>query len=157
MAKPRLVVDCNVYLRAFISRKSVSEQIVRFAEQNLIEIFISRYIISELKDVLARPEFALKFPHFTSENWRTFLNRIRKCSSYIRSVEPRFKLARDPKDSPYIDLAVHVEANHLVTNDRDLLDLMTGADGESKQFRQRFRDLRIMKPEEFVRVVSRSG
>lgn len=154
MAKLRVVLDCNAFLRAFISPKSLSEQILKHAERKDILLFISRDIVSELEEVLARPEFAESFPHFTPENWTVFLDRVRKLSKYLRIAEPVFPLERDPKDAKYIDLAVSVEADYLITYDRDLLDLMKGIDDISKEFRQRFRHLKVVRPDEFLKVIS---
>ena len=52
MAKLRVVLDCNAFLRAFISPKSLSEQILKHAERKDILLFISRDIVSELEEVL---------------------------------------------------------------------------------------------------------
>jgi putative PIN family toxin of toxin-antitoxin system len=48
-------------------------------------------------------------------------------------------LPRDPKDEPYLNLALAVGAQYLVSRDKDLLDLMN--DGS---FRQRYPDLTIL-------------
>ncbi|MGH9949706.1 MAG: hypothetical protein ACRD6X_21265 [Pyrinomonadaceae bacterium] len=53
-----------------------------------------------------------------------------------------------------MNLAIAVNADYLVTTDRDMLDLMTGIDLESKQFRQRFRGLKIVHPNEFLKLMS---
>ncbi len=58
----------------------------------------------------------------------------------------KFHFARDPKDAPYLNLAIEAKADYLVTRDRDLLDLMTGHTAECKEFRQRFRRLRVGEP-----------
>lgn len=52
---------------------------------------------------------------------------------------------RDPKDRPYMDLAVAAEANYLITRDKDLLSLMTSHTVAAKEFRQRHQNrLRIV-------------
>ncbi len=52
-----------------------------------------------------------------------------------------------------IELAVECDADFIVSWDNDLLDLMTGIDLESKQFRQRFRGLKIVNPNEFLKAI----
>lgn len=64
----------------------------------------------------------------------------------IKEVPRAFEYPRDPTDEPYINLAIAAHAKYLVSRDKDLLDLMTATDLESKQFRQRFRFLRIIDP-----------
>lgn len=94
-----------------------------------------------------------KFPTLTEVSVHAFIRDIISKSHVVKHVKPAFDLIRDPKDEPYIDLAVTVRADFLVTSDRDLLDLMTGIDVESKQFRQRFRRLKIVTPREFLNLV----
>lgn len=154
MAKTRVVLDCNVYVQAYLSAKGNAERILQLAELNLIEVFTSRSVLEELKDVLARPEFISRFPHFSPESIAAFLKRLNAFSSYVRSVAERFEFRRDPKDARYIDLAIDVGADYVVTWDRDLLDLMTGIDNESKEFRQRYRPLQIVDPAGLIEIVS---
>lgn len=71
----------------------------------------------------------------------------------MKKILNHFQLPRDPKDEKYINLAVEAEADYIVTRDKDLLDLMTGIDIESKEFRQRFRPLRMVEPIKFLRII----
>jgi predicted nucleic acid-binding protein len=59
---------------------------------------------------------------------------------------------RDPDDEPYINLAVEARADYLVIRDKDLLDLMTAYAPEAKEFRQKFRFLRVIEPPEFLKT-----
>ncbi len=54
-------------------------------------------------------------------------------------------------DECYINLAIEAKADYLVSRDRDLLDLMTGHTDVCKDFRRRFRQLKIVEPIEFLR------
>jgi predicted nucleic acid-binding protein len=84
------------------------------------------------------------------------MKRLEEKANLIRSVPGVFKYSRDPKDEPYINLAVAVDADFIVSRDTDLLDLMTGHSGECKEFRQRFRKLKIIPPLEFLTQMARS-
>lgn len=64
-----------------------------------------------------------------------------------------FSLPRDVDDEQYINLAIEANAQYLVTLDNDLLDLMTDFDVAGKEFRQKTRPLRIVKPLDFLRIV----
>ena len=66
-----------------------------------------------------------------------------------------FSYSRDPKDEKYVNLAFEAKADYIVSRDNDLLDLMTGFDDDSKEFRQRFRRLKIVTPVEFLRIVQK--
>lgn len=74
----------------------------------------------------------------------------------VRDVPKVFEYLRDPEDDPYLNLAISARAAFLVSRDRDLLDLMTGHDAESKQFRQRFRFLKVIKPLDFLNEVEKA-
>jgi predicted nucleic acid-binding protein len=69
----------------------------------------------------------------------------------LTEVPRAVDLERDPKDEPYLDLAVAVRAHYLVSRDRDLLDLMKDSD-----FRQRFPDLNIVDPPTFLQALRSS-
>ena len=73
----------------------------------------------------------------------------------VRQVPMVFEYSRDTRDEPYINLAIAARAAFLVSRDKDLLDLMSAHDIESKQFRRRFRFLRVIKPESFLRECER--
>jgi predicted nucleic acid-binding protein len=79
---------------------------------------------------------------------------VLKKAVLLNRVSSVFQLPRDPKDEKYINLAIGVEADYIVSRDKDLLDLMTGIDLESKEFRQRFRPLKIVEPIEFLKIIA---
>ena len=87
------------------------------------------------------------------EKIEAFIEDVLSLSVLVRSVPKNFKLIRDPKDEIIIDLAVKAEAEYIVSRDKDLLDLMTGFTDDCKEFRQRFKHLKIVEPFEFLRIV----
>lgn len=149
----RVVFDCNVFWRAFFFKAGVGNDCKRLIDDAIVEHFVSADTIEELVDVLTREETLNKFPHYSSDDVKDFVWEIVAASTLVGKVPSATALPRDPDDEPYLNLAVAVAADYLVTLDRDLLDLMTGIDVESKQFRQRFRHLKIVKPDEFLRIV----
>lgn len=108
-------------------------------------------ILAEMRDVLTRPETQTRFANATDETVETFLHDLAEKSIVIRSVPKAFSYSRDPDDEPYINLAAEVEADYIVSRDKDLLDLMTGYTDECKEFRRRFRPLKVISPEEFLK------
>ena len=64
-------------------------------------------------------------------------------------MPPVFSYPRDPKDEPYVNLAVAAGLRYLVSRDKDLLDLM-----QDPSFQQRFPDLMILDPVTFLRALS---
>jgi putative PIN family toxin of toxin-antitoxin system len=115
MAKVKVIFDCNIYLQAFLSAKGAASKCLKLVEEGLIELYLSRDIFSEIKDVLSRPEFQAKFPHATSENLTAFLEYLKEKAILIRSIGKYFELSRDKKDEPYLNLAMGIEADFIVS------------------------------------------
>ena len=151
--KIKSVFDCNVYLQAFVSDKGTAAKCKNLVDKGLLELYVSREILSEVSDVLTRPELQVKFPNATPEAVETFLEDIEEKAIFVRSVGKHFELVRDKKDEPYLNLAFEVKADYIVSWDKDLLDLMTDFTKEAKEFRQKFRPLKIVAPVEFLRII----
>lgn len=151
--KPRVVLDCNVLLQAAAREKSVAAKCLNFAESSLIQLFVSREVLTEIEDVLNRPEIRAHFPDLSDEIVGAFLKRLQKLSMLVRPVPKKFSYPRDEDDEPYINLAVAAGADFIISRDRDLLDLMTGHTDECKEFRQRFRSLKVLEPIEFLKWI----
>ena len=152
--KYRAVFDCNVLVVAAARDKSLARACLRLAEFGYIELFVSRAGLEELEDVLNRPALRRFFPSLTDEVVRAFLARLRETARFIRVVPKRFSYARDVDDEQYVDLAAAVDAHFIVSRDKDLLSLNTGHTTECKEFRQRFRPLRVVEPLEFLKEVA---
>ena len=144
------VFDCNVHLQAASREKSIAAECLRLVETGLVELFLSEEILAEIEDVLNRPEIRNHFRTLTDEIVEAFLLRLRKLSRIIRQVPKKFNYLRDPDDEIYINLAVEAKVDYLVSRDNDLLALMTDYTIEAKEFRQRFRPLKVVEPLEFL-------
>jgi uncharacterized protein len=67
----------------------------------------------------------------------------------IADVPGQFQYDRDPKDEPYVDLALAAQAVYLVSRDKDLLEL-TADEG----FRERFPGLMVLDPAALLREMA---
>lgn len=76
--KIKSVFDCNIYLQAFLSGKGAAHKCRKLVDDNLIELYISRDIFNEVKDVLTRPEIRAKFPPATAAAAAAFIEAINK-------------------------------------------------------------------------------
>jgi putative PIN family toxin of toxin-antitoxin system len=155
--KPRVVFDCNILLQAVARERSVAAKCLNLAESGLIQLFVSREVLSEVEDVLNRPEIRAHFPDLSDEIVGAFLKRLQNLSMLVRLVPKKFSYPRDEGDEPYINLAVAAGADFIISRDRDLLDLMSGHTDEGKEFRQRFRPLRVVEPVEFLKLLGEKG
>jgi len=145
--KPFAVVfDCMVFLQAVANEESVAAQAVDLMETGEVQLFVSVETLKEIRDVLNRPKIRARFRTITDTRVEGLFQRLDLRAIFVPNVPQAFEYARDPKDEPYINLAVAVGADYIVSRDNDLLDLMTGHSLECKEFRQRFRSLRVIEP-----------
>ena len=149
--KPRVVLDCMVCLQAAAREESSAAACLQLAENNHIQLFVSRDILREVENVLSRDYIRKRFPFLTDETVIIFMERLRSAANYLRTVPRHFEYTqRDVKDEPYINLAIDVEAHYLVSRDNDLLDLMKWDKEDRRDFQRRFRHLKITTPEMFL-------
>ena len=147
------VFDCNIYLQAAARSQSASGECLRLAENAIVRLYISQDILTEVSEVLRRPQIQARFPDLTDRSVDSFLDKVRGFSNFVKTVPVKFKLFRDVDDEPYINLAIETEANFIVSRDNDLLDLMTDHAPEAKEFRQKTRPLRVVEPPKFLEEV----
>ena len=151
--KPRVVFDCNVLLQAAARQKSLAASCLTLVEKGLIQLFVSKEVLLEIEDVLNRPELRAHFPDLSDEIAGAFLKRLRNFSDLVSKVPRTFRYSRDEDDESYINLAVEVSADFIVNHDKDLLDLMTGHTDDCKEFRQRFRPLKVIEPVDLLKEI----
>ncbi|MCI0486004.1 MAG: putative toxin-antitoxin system toxin component, PIN family [Blastocatellia bacterium] len=150
------MLDCMLYLQAAAREESSAAACLRLAENHYIRLFISRDIIREVENVLSRDYIREHFKTLTDTSVAAFLERMRQASEYVRNVPKHFDYQeRDVKDEPYINLAIEVQANYLVSRDNDLLDLMKWEREASREFQKRFRFLKIVTPDVFLKEIEK--
>ncbi|NET11561.1 MAG: putative toxin-antitoxin system toxin component, PIN family [Okeania sp. SIO1H6] len=137
MKTKRIVIDTNIIVSALIFSTSTTMQPFREAKENGL-ILISAEILSELIDVLSRQ----KFDRYLSREIREyFLANLTKETELIAITET-IDICRDPKDNKFLELAVSGNATHIITGDKDLLELHP------------FRDILIVTPSQFLNSLS---
>jgi len=142
-----------VFLRSLIKESGPSVDCLGLFEDGAIELFISDVLLDELSDVLTRPKLQRKYPLLTTERADRLINSLRERATLIELIPSLFTYQRDPKDEPYINLALATGAAYLVSDDNDLLDLMNETDF-AKNFRAKFPDVKIVNPVVFIRELS---
>ncbi|HEX4948414.1 MAG TPA: putative toxin-antitoxin system toxin component, PIN family [Blastocatellia bacterium] len=151
-----VVFDCMIFLQAVANRKSLAARLLDFVDTGELRLFVSRQILKEVRDVLSRPEVRESLPGITDESVEALFARLKKKATLMRKVPKTFDYShRDPKDEPYINLAIAADANYLVSRDTDLLDLMRWDTEDGRGFQRRFRGLRILDPLGFIKLVTK--
>lgn len=122
--------------------------------RQVVTLCLSPDVLSEVRDVLTRPKLVAKYPALTKEAVGVFLAEQLKAARWFANVPEQFVLQRDPKDSKYLYLAIAAAAPHVVTLDRDMLDLMQPDSTEGNVFRTRFPGIHIVEPAAFVAAMT---
>src|SRR5438045_3742580 len=113
--RPRVILDCNALVQAFLSPDGPAAVCLGLIEQHRVTLVTNRDVLAEARGVLNRPFMRQRVPAATPQRIDAFLNQIRYWSLFFRDVPRGPDFDRDPKDQPYMDLAVAAEANYLVT------------------------------------------
>ncbi len=151
-----IVCDGMVFLQAVANDDSPAAKILDLMESGEVRLFVSEQILHEAREVMNRPRLRAKLTGLTEERIEAFFLRLERQAFWLREVPPSFDFRRDPKDAPYVNLAVAAAADFIISRDHDLLDLMNRYDDDSKEFRQRFRPLKVITPETLLAEVERN-
>lgn len=151
---PRVIFDCNVFLQALANEFSPARKVFALFEAGTITLFVSAAILREYREVSQRPEVRAKLPAITDLAVSAFLKKLAEQAVLIKNVPEEFYYPRDPKDEPYLNLAIVTNAAYLLSQDKDLLDLMNAPTEDAVRFRFRFPFLKIMKAADFLSEVA---
>jgi putative PIN family toxin of toxin-antitoxin system len=137
----RAVLDANVLLSAAIHPSGSPGRLVeRFLRDGAFELILSSAIIAEVQRAFTYPRI-LKALHagFASELWLEDLVVL----ADLIGDSPIRRVCRDPDDDKYLAAALAGRATHVVTGDRDLLDL------------REYEGILLVPPDEFLRHLDR--
>lgn len=150
-----VVVDTNILLQSLLNDLGPASKCLAYFRRGEIDIVISRATLREAQAVLSRSSLRSRYPQLTDEKVARLIDFLRYRGIYVRRVQNWVEYPRDPQDEPFLNLAIEVEADYLVSRDPDLLDLMKWEQVESRAFQQRFRFLTIVTPVDFLGVMEK--
>lgn len=145
----RAVFDCMVFLQGAGRPNGPAGACLRLIDEGKVTLCVSTDILAEARDVLTRPKTQKRFPSLTPDWVTKFVQDIERKAALVGEVPKVFSLARDPKDEPYLNLAIATASRYLVSRDKDLLDLMNDSD-----FRTRYPALTILDAVAFLRAIA---
>ncbi len=115
--KDRIVIDTNLWI-SFLLTNNYS-RLDRLFTDHLIILLFSQTLLNEFIEVSHRPKFR---KYFALTDLQDVLNQIRNQAEFI-DVTSEIEICRDPKDNFLLSLAKDGNATHLITGDKDLLDI----------------------------------
>lgn len=139
------VFDCMIFLQAAANKHGAAAACLDLVERGEVGLFLSPTILAELRDVFRRPSVRRKLPTLTNDVIDLFLAKVAARAVVIDTVPTSVRLPRDVKDEPYINLALAVRADFLVSRDKDLISL-----ANDTAFRTEHPDMSIINPEAFL-------
>jgi uncharacterized protein len=151
MTAPKAVFDTVSYLQAVTNPNGPAWAALELTDAGRIRLVASEETLREVVDVLSRPNIRKRFPSLTDERLGQFLQVIRLVAEMLVDVPRIVSLERDPKDEPFLNLAITSGAAYLVTRDKDMLDLM-----QDGAFRAAHPGLRIIGPVELLKELTPS-
>ena len=148
----RIVIDTNTLLRGLVSESSAAARIRRAAEKRLFIPLVSKPVLDEYRAVLLDDVMMARFPEITPRLVDVTIRRLRFVGDYVRTPGVRFEYRRDERDQKFLELAIALNATHVLSSDRDLLDLPEAQNEAGKRFRQRLPNTEIVEAGAFVRI-----
>jgi putative PIN family toxin of toxin-antitoxin system len=150
MTPPRVVYDCNIYVQALINPAGPGGECVVRARDGQAVLFVTHYILDEVR------ESFLKIPakyNVTQQQAEALASGVSSIATMLVDIPEVFTYQRDPDDAHYVNVALAAHAKLIVSRDRDLLDLADEHTADGALFRQRFPDLDILDPIQFIRLL----
>lgn len=109
----KVVIDTNVLVSAVLKDRAPQAVILFVVERDDMEWIVSPEIMSEYREVLSRPKFAL--PADMLKQWLQLLDRFTVSSHTGLSID----FPRDQKDAKFLSCAIATGADYFITGDRD--------------------------------------
>jgi len=127
----RLVIDTNVLISAAIKPAGLQRTVLLLAITKPARLYVSRSILQEYGEVLARPELKIR------KGLRQQFLQLIKNHSYIVAPTQQLEVTGDPDDNIFLECADAAKADYLVT-------------GNQKHFPKFWKKTKVITPREFV-------
>ena len=110
----RVIFDSNIWI-SFAIGKRLNELRIALTHPK-VEVFVCQKLLWEVRVTTQKPKL-LKY--ISQDRQKMLLELMRACQCV--DIVEQISISRDPNDDYLLDLAVIVEADFLVTGDKDLL------------------------------------
>src|SRR5262249_49209275 len=117
-----VVLDCVVLLQSVANEDGPAAPVLDLLDEGRVVIYVSRTTLDEARYVLSRDELRAKVRTITDVAVEALFERLDQHAIFVKQILRRFQYPRDPKDEPYINLALAAGADYIVSRDNDLLN-----------------------------------
>jgi uncharacterized protein len=136
----KAVLDTSVLVSAFLVAKGPARELLGRAEAGEYVACVAEEILAEAEKVLAYPRIRRKY-RFDDQDAADYLLLLRAVAQVIGPLPRLRAVARDPNDDMVVACAVKAKAAHVVTRDKDLLDLGC------------YRRIKVVSPEDYLALL----
>lgn len=131
----RVVIDTDVIISAALKPRGLQRTVLLLALTRPARLYVTKPILAEYGDVLARPEFKIR------RGFRQQLLQLIKNQARIVAPTHLLRVAKDPDDNRFIECADAARADYLVT-------------GNQKHFPNFWKKTKIITSREFIGIVA---
>ncbi len=131
----KIILDTNVYFSAFVFDKNVLK-LLDLCHLNY-KMYISEEILTEIESKLFGDKIKRIHPEYNQQTTLEFFKKIKEINTLINPTQ-KVTICRDPDDNKFLELALEISADYLITGDEDLLEL------------KQFESTKILKPSQFM-------
>jgi putative PIN family toxin of toxin-antitoxin system len=124
----KVVLDTNIYVGAAITPRGPAGQVLAAWRRALFTILVSRQLMDEVERALRHPQVQ-RYLRLSNAELADLFDQVRLFAILVEP-ETHFTGGRDPDDDFVLETAVSGQAEYIVTNDNDLLDLGSYEDVE---------------------------
>ena len=121
MRHPRLVVDTNVLVSAFLWQGTPG-RVIELAGEKVVQLFTSRALLDELAATLAKKKLA-KYVAATGLSAQQMLAGYKRIATTVTARQLDERVSRDADDDAVLACALAARADLVVSGDDDLLVL----------------------------------
>jgi len=143
------VFDCNVYLQVMLRGSGAAHACWQRAVAGDAHLYVTSFIIAEIRRLPDHHDLR-RFSKFTHDRVERFVEELLEVATLASEPPALFDYARDPDDAHYVNLAIATGAMLVVSNDKDLLDLMSEVSADGRAVRERYPGLRVLTPAQFL-------
>jgi putative PIN family toxin of toxin-antitoxin system len=131
----RLVLDTNIVISAALRPDGLQRTVLLLAMKKPARLYVSKAILEEYRDVLARPELAIR-----RSSQQRLLQLVRNESHLVHPTRA-VQAAGDPDDDKFLECADAARADYLVT-------------GNSRHFPRFWKKTTVITSREFLTIVA---
>jgi uncharacterized protein len=119
----KIIIDTNIHISALAFGGNISKNLIMLYKNTQIEIFTSTPIYQELKEKVNSSKFIkITKGRVLANEIEHYLNSYTEETKFIDPTNI-VNICRDPDDNMFLELALEIDANYILTGDKDLLSI----------------------------------